>query len=264
MRELERNASDDVPSDCLGDATVAIIGRGRLGTALAAALREAGITVTGPHGREADGEGADIVLLCVPDGEIAGAARHVRPGALVGHCSGATDLEPLSGHEGFSLHPLMTVPETGARFTGAGAAVDGTSERAIGTAEALARRLGMVPVRVAPEDRATYHAAASIASNYLITLQAAAEQLAAAAGLERRQLAPLVRATLENWLEHGSAALTGPVARGDEETVARQRDAVAKHTPDLTELFDALTAATRELAEANRVVAVGESSESRR
>ena len=86
----------------------------------------------------------------------------------------------------------------------------------------------MRPVEIAEVDRPTYHAAASIASNFLITLEAAAERLAASVGVERELLVPLVRATVENWARVGpERALTGPVARGDEETVAAQRDAVA-------------------------------------
>jgi predicted short-subunit dehydrogenase-like oxidoreductase (DUF2520 family) len=187
----------------------------------------------------------------VPDGEIAAAAAAVAPGPLVGHCSGATGLGPLAPHEAFSLHPLMTVangagPEI---FTGAGCAVDGSTPRALAAAEALAAALGMRPADVAEEDRAAYHAAASIASNFLVTLEGAAERLAATAGVERELLVPLVRAAVENWAAHGAAhALTGPVARGDEETIARQREAVADRAPDLLPVFDALVDATRAVA----------------
>src|SRR5581483_5832188 len=105
-----------------------------------------------------------------------------------------------------------------------------------------------LPVEVAQADRAAYHAAASIASNFLITLEGAAERLAASTGVDRALLVPLVRATVENWARLGpERALTGPVARGDEDTIARQRAAVAERTPELLELFDALTAATRRL-----------------
>jgi predicted short-subunit dehydrogenase-like oxidoreductase (DUF2520 family) len=227
---------------------IAIIGAGRIGHALTAALRAAGRPVTGPLGRCSDGAGAGAVLLCVPDGEIAAAASHVAPGRLVGHVSGATSLEPLAGHEAFSLHPLMTVPADAAPsvFAGAGAAVAGSTPRAQAFAEQLARDLGMTPFAVADEDRAAYHAAASLASNYLVTLESAAEQLL---GQDRELLVPLVRATVENWARLGAEqALTGPVARGDELTVARQRAAVAERAPELAPLFDALTRATRELA----------------
>ncbi len=245
MRELERNHS----SNTSARVRLAIVGRGRVGTALAGALRRAGYELCGPLGRGADGSGADAVLLCVPDAEIAGAAAHVLPGPLVGHCSGATGLGALTPHEAFSLHPLMTVTAEGADFAGAGAAIAGTTPRALGLAAELARALGMRPVEVAESDRAAYHAAASIASNFLVTLEAAAERVAGAAGVEREQLVPLVRATVENWAGLGpERALTGPVARGDEATIARQRAAVEDVAPDLVPLFDELVSATRALA----------------
>ena len=82
----------------------AVVGRGRMGAALSAALG------TGePLGRGAAADGVEVVLLAVPDGEIAAAAAAVAPGPLVGHLSGATTLAPLAPHEAFSLHPLMTV-----------------------------------------------------------------------------------------------------------------------------------------------------------
>ncbi|HET9720527.1 MAG TPA: DUF2520 domain-containing protein [Solirubrobacteraceae bacterium] len=200
------------------------------------------------------------MLLCVPDAEIPAAAALIRPDLLVGHCSGATGLEALAPHEAFSLHPLMTVPAEGSElteFAGAGAAIAGSSARALTLARALAERLGMEPVEIAPEDRAAYHAAASIASNFLVTLEAAAERLAAGTGVERRSLVPLVAATVENWGRLGGArALTGPVARGDRATVEAQRRAVAQRAPDLLELFDAMVRATEALAAQNRELAV--------
>jgi predicted short-subunit dehydrogenase-like oxidoreductase (DUF2520 family) len=157
----------------------------------------------------------------------------------------------LAGHEAFGLHPLMTVPAGAPStvFAGAGAAVAGSTPRALETAERLARAAGMDPTPVADADRAAYHAAASIASNFLVTLEGAAERLAATAGVDRARLAPLVRAAVENWADRGAhEALTGPIARGDEATVARQRAAVEQRTPDLLPLFDALADATRVLA----------------
>jgi predicted short-subunit dehydrogenase-like oxidoreductase (DUF2520 family) len=245
MRELERDSTSDTPS-C---RRLAIVGPGRVGHALADALRAAGYEIQGPLGRGADGAGAEAVLLCVPDGEITRAAASIVPGPLVGHCSGATGLQPLSPHEAFSLHPLMTVTTEGAGFAGAGAAIAGSTARAIGLATELAHALNMRPVEIAEPDRPTYHAAAAIASNFLVTLEAAAERLGATVGLDRAQLVPLVRATVENWARLGpERALTGPVARGDDATVARQREAVAEAAPELLELFDALVNATRELA----------------
>ena len=167
----------------------------------------------------------------------------------MGHCSGATGLAVLGGHEVLALHPLMTVTADGAGFAGAGCAITGNSERALQTARELATDLGMTAFEVADEDRAAYHAAASIASNFLVTLEGAAEQLAAQAGVPRSALVPLVRASVENWARSGAAqALTGPIARGDHETVGRQRKAVAERAPQLLELFDALAAATGALA----------------
>jgi predicted short-subunit dehydrogenase-like oxidoreductase (DUF2520 family) len=141
-------------------------------------------------------------------------------------------------------------------FAGAGAAVAGSTPRALAVAHELAERLGMRATTVADEDRAAYHAAASIASNFLVTLEGAAERLAATAGVDRELLAPLVRASVEDWIRLGAErALTGPIARGDEATVARQREAVAERLPDDLELFDTLTAATRRLAGAAAVPA---------
>jgi predicted short-subunit dehydrogenase-like oxidoreductase (DUF2520 family) len=132
---------------------------------------------------------------------------------------------------------------------GAGAAIAGSTPRALGVAAVLAEALGMRPIEVAEPDRVAYHAAASIASNFLITLEAAAERVAASAGVERELLVPLVRATVENWAALGpERALTGPVARGDEATIDAQRDAIAQRAADLVPLFDALVDATRALA----------------
>src|SRR6185312_4383852 len=184
-------------------STIAIVGRGRLGPALASALDAAGRRVLGPFGRGADGGGADVVLLCVPD----------------------------------------------AAFAGAGCAIGGSTLRALHVAESLAVAVGMRPFPVADDDRAAYHAAASIASNFVVTIEAAAERVAATAGVPRAALVPLVRAAVENWAALGAEeALTGPIARGDDAVVARQRMAIAARAPELLGLFDALTEATRALA----------------
>jgi predicted short-subunit dehydrogenase-like oxidoreductase (DUF2520 family) len=222
---------------------IAIVGDGRMGRALARALG-----ADGPHGRGFDGAGFGVVLLCVPDSEIAAAAAAVAPGPLVGHCSGATGLDALAPHEGFGLHPLMTVTRAGADFAGAGCAIGATSARALDTARRLASALGMRPIEIADDDRAAYHAAAAIASNFLVTIEAAAERLAATVGVSRDLLAPLVRAAADTWAREGAAALTGPIARGDEATVARHREAIGQRAPDLLALYDALADATRALA----------------
>jgi predicted short-subunit dehydrogenase-like oxidoreductase (DUF2520 family) len=220
---------------------IAIIGRGRLGTALSAALGAAP-----PLGRgEPVPPGAYAVLLCVPDAQIAHV--EVPRGVIVGHTSGATPLSVLGERERFGLHPLMTVPQGAGPevFAGAAAAVSGSTERAQRLAWELAERAGMRPFALDDDDRAAYHAAASIASNFLVTLESAAERLS---GLDRAALAPLVRATVENWVARGDGALTGPIARGDEETVERQREAVEARAPELLGMFDAMVDATRDVA----------------
>ena len=152
-------------------------------------------------------------MLCVPDAEIAAAAEAVTAAApLVGHTSGATPLSALAhaGVPGFGLHPLQSFAHPGVRFEGAGAAVAGTTPEALAFATSLAERLGMRPFEIDDEGRAAYHAAASVASNFLVTLEAAAEAIAAGAGLGREDarelLMPLVRQTVENVAELGPGA----------------------------------------------------------
>jgi predicted short-subunit dehydrogenase-like oxidoreductase (DUF2520 family) len=245
--------------------SIALVGRGRMGTAVAREFEEAGLGVHGPYGRggvATNGAGElDAVLLCVPDSEIpAAAAAAAGRAPLVGHTSGATPLSALApaasaGAELFGFHPLQTLAGGGAvaRLAGAGCAVAGTTPRALATAWGLAEGLGLEPFEIADHQRPAYHAAASTASNFLVTLQDSAEAVARGAGMPpadaRRALLPLVRATVENWAMLGpEEALTGPVARGDEETVAVQRAAVEKQDPSLLPLFDALLDRTRQLA----------------
>jgi predicted short-subunit dehydrogenase-like oxidoreductase (DUF2520 family) len=240
------------------DQRIAVVGPGRVGVPLAAALDEAGLVVDGPLGRGETPAPCDAVVLCVPDAEIPATAEAVAGAApLVGHTSGATPLAALAPAtaERFGLHPLQTFasgagPET---FTGAGAAVAGSTPSALDFAVSLARRLGMTPFEIDDEGRAAYHAAASLASNFLVTLQAAAESIAGGAGLEpseaRALLVPLLRRTVENLAELGpEGALTGPIARGDHATVASQRAAVEDVAPHLLDLFDELVRHTHSLA----------------
>jgi len=241
--------NDSSPAPDLPSGPCCIIGRGRMGAALASALEGAGVEVFGPLGRDESCEGAAIVLLCVPDREIATASAAIAAGPIVGHVSASAPLDLLAPHERFSLHPLLSVVGAGAPFAGSYCAIDASSDAAMNAARALADRLGMRTRVIAPEQRALYHAAASAASNFLITLEGTAERLAHAVGLERDALVPLVRASVENWARQGArAALTGPIARGDLVTAERQRDAVADSAPDLLPLWDALAEATRELA----------------
>ncbi|WP_029146248.1 Rossmann-like and DUF2520 domain-containing protein [Microbacterium luticocti] len=229
---------------------VSVVGAGRVGTVFARALIRAGFTVHGPSGRGEQVEPADVVLLCVPDRQIPDAAAAASGRArLVGHTSGATGIQDVD----FGLHPLQTI-RTGddpAVLAGAGCAVAGRTRRALHVAHDLAAALGMTPFEIAPSRRAVYHAAAAFASNFVVTLESAAEQLTAAAVPDvdaRALLAPLVRRTVENWAADGPAALTGPIVRGDDVTVALHRAAVATDAPELLPLFDALVHGTRALA----------------
>lgn len=217
-----------------------------MGSALAASLRRAGVEVLGPLGRGADGAGAAIVLLCVPDREIARAAAAIASDAVVAHVSASSDLDVLEPHERASMHPLLSVSDASAQFAGAACAVDASTPRALAMVEQIALVLGMRPVRVPADRRAIYHAAASAAANFTTTVLGAAERLAEEAGIDRDALRPLVESSVRNWERLGARdALTGPIARGDEATAARQRSAVAARAPEVLALWDALADATR-------------------
>lgn len=244
----------------ISTSRLAIVGRGRVGSALARAFAEAGIDVEGPLGR-GEQPTADVVLLCVPDAEIANAAAAAADALMLGHVSGATPLDALGrnarggadAQAAFGLHPLQSVTGPGTSFEGCGCAIAGSTPAALELARGLALAARMEPFEIDDSARAAYHAAASIASNFVVTLEWMAERVASAAGIQaadaRRMLAPLVRQTVDNWAERGPAdALTGPIARGDELTVQRQRAAVADAAPDLLPAFDALVSATRSLA----------------
>src|SRR5947209_6751330 len=134
--------SEDVAPELPAGPCV-VVGQGRMGTAIASALAVAGVPVRGPLGRGETAAGAALVLLCVPDREIAAAASVIQPGPVVGHVSASAPLGLLAPHERFSLHPLLSVVGAGASFRGAYCAVEGSSAAAIGAARALAERLGM-------------------------------------------------------------------------------------------------------------------------
>jgi predicted short-subunit dehydrogenase-like oxidoreductase (DUF2520 family) len=218
--------------------------------------------VSGPWRRGERMPDADVVLLAIPERELAAAAAAIPAGPLLGHCSASASLDLLAPAERFNLHPLMTLnamtlagqanqPSGEARageiFRGAACAVDSSTERARDVAMALAERLGMRPVVIPAAQRPLYHAAASMTANYLVTLEAAAERLARHTGITRAELAPLARASLEAWIAGGfSPAISGPVSRGDDDVVEGQRAAVARAEPALLPLFDALTIATRD------------------
>jgi predicted short-subunit dehydrogenase-like oxidoreductase (DUF2520 family) len=215
-----------------------VIGSGRVGSAVAARLRERGAAVG-----EDDPE---LVLLCVPDSAIAEVAASVSPGPWVAHVSGATPLAALAPHaRRFSVHPLQTFTrERGAeQLDGAWAAVTAETEAARAAGRSLAETLGLRPFDLADSARTLYHAGAVFASNYVVTLQRAASLLFESAGAPPEALEPLMRRTIENGFE-----LTGPIARGDWETVAAHRAAIQEHRAELDHLYETLAGATLALA----------------
>jgi predicted short-subunit dehydrogenase-like oxidoreductase (DUF2520 family) len=216
--------------------SVNVMGRGRVGSAVARRLEERGISLVE--------RAAQVTLLCVPDTAIRDVARGLSPGhGWIGHVSGATPLSALDPHtRRFSLHPLQTFtrargPE---QLDGAGAAVTAETGEARGVGFELAEVLGLRPFELVDEARPLYHAGAAIASNYLVTLHRVASELFAAAGAPAEALEPLMRRTIENGFE-----LTGPIERGDWETVEAHRAAIRSVRPDLEALYDVLAEATR-------------------
>ena len=251
------------PTDTSPLPPTTVVGAGRVGNALHRALRAGAgeVALAGRDEVEDACADAELVLLCVPDEEIVAACERVTAVApklrFLGHTSGATRLEALApaaerGIAVFSLHPLQTIPDLDADLTGAPAAIAGSSSAALDLARELAEICQMSPFEVPEDSRAAYHAAASIASNFLIALETSAEDLLRAAGIEdgRQLLAPLVLRTAANWAEHGSGALTGPIARGDEATVQRQLEAIEEIAPELADAYRALAERTRAIAAA--------------
>jgi predicted short-subunit dehydrogenase-like oxidoreductase (DUF2520 family) len=215
--------------------SVHVVGAGRVGSAVSARLRERGMDL-----RE---EGAELVLLCVPDAAIAATAAALEPGPWVAHVSGATPLAALEPHRTrFGVHPLQTFTRArGAeQLDGAYAAVTAETAEAREAGYWLARTLGLRPFDLADEARPLYHAAAAIASNYLVTLHRAAARLFQAAGAPPEALVPLMRRTIENGFE-----LTGPIARGDRTTVDAHVRAIHERAPELEPMYRVLAEATR-------------------
>jgi predicted short-subunit dehydrogenase-like oxidoreductase (DUF2520 family) len=213
--------------------TVRIIGPGRAGRSLAAALNAAGCIVTDLLGRSDDctdaAAGVDVLILTPPDDQVAGVARSISPVATTAvlHCSGSLSLDVLGAHpRRGSLHPLVTLPDAvvgGARLRGGVYfAVAGDS-----AATDLALLLGGQPIVVPDAARAQYHAAASIAANHVVALLGQVERIAAAAGLPLAAFVPLARGAVDDVSLLGAAgALTGPAARGDLATIERHRMAL--------------------------------------
>ena len=218
---------------------IEIVGaRGRVGSTLSARLAERGIAL--------DPATPELVLLCVPDRAIAEVAAAIPLGPWVAHVSGATPLDALDPHRRrLGLHPLQSFskergPE---QLDGVWGAVTAETAEARAIGWRLAETLGLRPFDLDDDKRAAYHAGAAIASNYLVTLRAAAQSLLEAAGARPEALDPLIRGVMDAGFE-----LTGPIARGDWETVERHLAVIRLERPELEQLYLVLANATARLA----------------
>jgi predicted short-subunit dehydrogenase-like oxidoreductase (DUF2520 family) len=214
---------------------VQVVGAGRVGSAVSARLEERGVDV---RARE-----PELVLLCVPDTAIPVVAREVEPGPWIAHVSGATRLAALDPHtRRFGLHPLQTFTRSRGpeQLDGAWAALTAETDEARRVGLELAGTLGLRAFELADEQRTLYHAGASIASNFLVTLHRVASQLFRDAGAPPEGLVPLMTRTIENDFE-----LTGPISRGDWSTVDAHVAAIREREPQLEPLYLALAEATR-------------------
>ena len=279
---------DDIsPQDRPARLAVGIVGTGRVGAALGAALRAAGHRVVAASGvstaSRARAEallpgvplvdpvdvvgGCDLALLTVPDDALPDLVRGLattgalRRGQLLVHTSGRHGLAVLApatevGSLPLALHPAMTFTGTAvdvARLAGATFGV--TAPPALRpVAEALVVEMGAEPAWVAEEHRPLYHAALAAGANHLVTLVAESMDLLVRAGIEHpgRLLGPLLGAALDNALRSGDAALTGPVARGDAGTVAAHLRALRETSPQSCAAYVALARLT-----ADRALAAG-------
>jgi predicted short-subunit dehydrogenase-like oxidoreductase (DUF2520 family) len=258
---------------------VGIVGTGRVGAVLGAALARSGHRVVAAYGVSVASrqrahtllpgvplvtpaevfEQADLVLLAVPDDALPGLVEGlvetgaVRTGQLVAHTSGrygAAALDPATrvGALPLALHPAMTFTGTALDLERLAGATFGVTapEPLWPVAEALVVEMGAEPVRIAEEHRTLYHAALAHGSNHLVTLIADAMDLLRAAGVVEpdRMLSPLLAATLDNALRQGDAALTGPVARGDAGTVAGHVAEIDRVAPEAVAAYVALARRT--------------------
>ncbi|MGQ9548190.1 MAG: Rossmann-like and DUF2520 domain-containing protein [Roseiflexus sp.] len=257
-----------------GDITIGFIGVGRAGGALAAAFDSAGYRVVALYSRRVEvvselayrigaavvetpvavARAADLVFLTVSDADVASVCRVVaeaggwRAGQSVVHCSGAFGREALvdaaaNGAWIGGFHPLQTLAgaKTAARLRGAYIAIDADPPLAT-ILRTLAHTIGATPFDLDAHHRALYHAAAVMVANYTVALYACGTALLENIGLSEevraRALLPLLRGAVES-LEHAppGAALTGPIVRGDDGTVARHIAALATHMPSLLPLY---------------------------
>ncbi|MEU4801106.1 DUF2520 domain-containing protein [Actinosynnema sp. NPDC023587] len=267
---------------------VGVISAGRVGSVLGAALARAGHVVSSVSAvsveslRRAEellpdvpvasppevAASADLVLLAVPDDELAGLVRglvatgSLRAGQIVVHTSGAQGVDVLEparsvGALCVALHPVMTFtgrPEDVERMTACSVGVTAADgdEAAWNVGEALVVEMAAEPVRIPGAARPLYHAALAHGANHLITLVADCADLLRSAGVDdaERVVGPLLSAALDNVLRHGDRALTGPVARGDTGTLAEHLRVLAAEAPDTLAPYRALARRTADRAQA--------------
>jgi predicted short-subunit dehydrogenase-like oxidoreductase (DUF2520 family) len=260
-------------------ARVFILGAGRAGRGLVRAFRASGVPVVGMHGRQAesgpegrvsagalpdDVRNATTILVTVRDGQLEAALSELAlaplaPGAVVLHASGssepaALDLLRAHGHPAGTFHPLVPLADPARAadmLHGAYVGVDGDAP-AQAVARELAVRLGATPIEIPPGTKARYHAAAVIASNFPAVLFSLAERQLHSCGfapdVARRALHPLLAGVVENLRAGtGAQALTGPVVRGDSETVRRHIE-VLTADPMALDVYRAVSRAAIDLA----------------
>ena len=264
---------------------VGVVSAGRVGSVLGSALAGAGHIVVGVSAvsreslrRAADllpevpvlppdevARRSDLVLLAVPDDVLPGlvhglaATGAFRAGQIVVHTCGAQGVEVLApaaelGVLPLALHPVMTFTgrsEDVARMAAACVGVTVADEPGWSVGEALVLEMGAEPVRVPPQSRPLYHAALAHGANHLVTLVRDAVDALERAGVTpaERVLGPLLEAALDNSLRHGDRALTGPVARGDVDTVRAHLRVLARSAPELAEPYRVQAVRTAHRAE---------------
>ena len=258
---------------------IGVIGAGRVGAVLASALRSAGHEIVAAagesdasRGRIADllpgvptlkptavARACDLLLLTVPDDMLPNvvstlaASGALREGQYVVHTSGRHGLAVLApaaavGARPVALHPAMTFTGTAVdlpRLEGCVYGVTvGEAEKSL--AERLVADLGGRPIWVPEDKRALYHAGLAHGANHLVTLVTQAMELLSASGADQPAdtLRPLLLAALDNALEQGDSALTGPIVRGDAETVRDHLVEVARNAPDTLPSYVAMARAT--------------------
>ena len=271
--------SETAPSEHPARLTVGVVGAGKVGAVLGAALARAGHRVVAVSAVSEASleraatllpgvpvrtvpevvEAAELVLLAVPDDALADLAQGLsstsawQAGQIVAHTSGrhgAAVLEPVRRHRAFpiAIHPAMTFTGTAMDLGRLPDCCFGVTadEQILPIASALVIDMAAEPVTIAEEDRAAYHCALAHGSNHLVTLTSQAMQILDAAGVEQgaNVLRPLLYAALDNALRLRDGALTGPVARGDVGTVGTHLEVLADRVPDVLNTYRSLATAT--------------------